>query len=169
MKRALTSLILGLFFSVLSVGSVRAVENPALTMPLTTVAGDHFRLVDFKGQVLVINFWATWCPPCLAEIPELIQFQKEYAAKGVKVIGINFMERPNVERLSEFMKKQGMNYPVVLGEVAEMQKFAREMGGVFGLPITKFLDREGQIVNSHVGGITLEQLINFVQPIMDEQ
>ena len=135
-------------------------------MPLNTVGGKTLRLADYKDKVLVVNFWATWCPPCRTEIPDFIKFQNEFADKGVQVIGIDFMERPDRERLQKFIDKYGINYPIVFGKPAEMQKVAVAMDGVFGLPVTKFFDRQGNLVNNHVGGITIKRLKAYVAPIL---
>jgi thiol-disulfide isomerase/thioredoxin len=169
MKRILTVIIIAALFSTVLAPSGWAKESLALGIPLNTVAGDKFRLSDFRGQVVVVNFWATWCPPCLAEIPELIQFQKEYKSQGVQVVGVDFMEKPDQERLADFIGKYGINYPIVFGTFAEIQKLARAMGGVFGLPVTKFLDRKGNIINTHVGGISIHQLKAYVHPLLKKK
>ncbi|MBF0194565.1 MAG: TlpA family protein disulfide reductase [Magnetococcales bacterium] len=170
MKRILTICFAALILSLTIIHTpVWADRSPSLDMPLNTVAGKSFSLADFKGKVLVINFWATWCPPCLDEIPELIQFQKEFAKRGVQVIGIDFMEKPNKERLASFIEKHDINYPIVFGKSKKMLNFAKGLGGVFGLPVTKFLDRRGNIVSSHVGGITAKQLRSYIGPILHGQ
>ncbi|MBF0455730.1 MAG: TlpA family protein disulfide reductase [Magnetococcales bacterium] len=166
MKRMLTVFLMGLFFSITQATLGRAADNTYLDTLLNTVSGDKIRLSDYKGQVLLVNFWATWCPPCRTEIPELIQFQKEFQSQGVQVIGIDFMERPDQARLSQFIKDREINYPIVFGQSSEIQKVARAMGGVFGLPVTKILDRQGTIVNSHVGAITIHHLREYMKPLI---
>jgi thiol-disulfide isomerase/thioredoxin len=169
MKRIITICFAALILSLTFHNPVWAERSPSLDMPLNTVKGGSFKLADFKGKVLVINFWATWCPPCLDEIPELIQFQKEFAKKGVQVIGIDFMERPNKERLTSFINKHEINYPIVFGKSKKMLNLAKGLGGVFGLPVTKFIDRKGNLVKSHVGGITAKQLRSYVGPMLRGQ
>jgi thiol-disulfide isomerase/thioredoxin len=167
MKRIVTVFFLALLLLTLQPQAAISQGEPLyLDMPLNTVAGETIRLSDYRGKIVVVNYWATWCPPCLDEIPELAQFQRELASQGVQVIGIDFMERPNRERLSRFIKEKGINYPIVFGKSSEMLKLAKTMGGVFGLPVTKFLNREGKIVKSHVGGITLHELKRVVAPYL---
>jgi thiol-disulfide isomerase/thioredoxin len=167
MKRILTACLLAFLFVAYSPSQSRADDSSILDTPFNTVTGETIRLADFKGQVLVINFWATWCPPCLDEMPELIKFQKDYHERGVQVIGVDYMERPDQERLSKFIKKQGINYPVIFGQPGEIQKLAKAMGGVFGLPVTKFLNGQGNLVSAHVGGITIRQLKSKVKPHLE--
>jgi thiol-disulfide isomerase/thioredoxin len=169
MKRIISICFAALLLSLALHTQGWAERSPSLDMPLNTVAGESFKLADFKGKVLVINFWATWCPPCLDEIPELIQFQKEFANRGVQVIGIDFMERPNKDRLTNFIKKHEINYPIVYGQSKQMLNLARGLGGVFGLPVTKFIDGQGNVVKSHVGGITASQLRSYVGPMLRGQ
>jgi thiol-disulfide isomerase/thioredoxin len=169
MKRILTFFLMVLLFSLSQARSGWAAEQFVPNTLLDTVAGESLRLSDFKGKILVVNFWATWCPPCIDEIPELVRFQKEFASSGVQVIGIDFMEKPNRKRLAGFKKKYGMNYPVVFGKSSDMQKLAKAMGGVFGLPVTKFVDRKGKIINSHVGGVTIHQLRAYMHTLLSEK
>ncbi|MBF0359181.1 MAG: TlpA family protein disulfide reductase [Magnetococcales bacterium] len=164
MKRILTACLLAFLFVTYSFNRSWAEETSILDTQFNTVSGETLKLSDYKGQVVVLNFWATWCPPCIDEIPELIQFQKDYHERGLQVIGVDYMERPDQERLSKFIKKHGINYPVIFGQPGEIQKLARAMGGVFGLPVTKFLDSNGSLITSHVGGITLHQLKSNVKP-----
>lgn len=136
------------------------------TMALKDLSGKSIRLEDFKGKVVVINFWATWCPPCLEEIPDLIMFQKNNGKKGVQIIGVNYMERADEARLKEFVKAQGINYPIVHDTDEKIEEFAKALGGIYGLPVTVVIDRGGKLVGSHVGGLTAEQLGDFVKSVL---
>ena len=146
MKRLSAIFFSTVFLAFFTLNSAFAGDDFVPDKPLETVAGETVNLTKLKGKVLVVNFWATWCPPCLDEIPELVRFQDEFARRGVQVIGIDFMEQPNRERLQTFIKKHEMNYPVVFGKPSEMQVVARAMGGVFGLPVTKVVDRTGKVL-----------------------
>lgn len=136
------------------------------TMALKDLSGKTIRLDDFKGKVVIINFWATWCPPCLDEIPDLIAFQKDNGKKGVQIIGVNYMERSDEGHLKEFVRTQGINYPIVYDNNETIETFSRALGGVYGLPVTKVIDRGGKLVGSYVGGLTAEQLGEFVKSVL---
>src|SRR5690348_13547526 len=86
---------------------------------LSDVDGKPVKLSDFKGKVVILDFWATWCPPCRAEIPEFVAIQKKYADKGFTVIGIS-LDQQGASVVKSFMNQLGMNYPVVIGNPAEV-------------------------------------------------
>ena len=124
-------------------------QAPAWTLP--DVDGKPVHSTEFAGKVVVLDFWATWCPPCKMEIPGFVELQKKYAAQGLVVVGISLdQDGPNVVR--EFMKAQGINYPVVMGDNAVQTSF----GGVEGIPTTFVIDRTGKIVEKHVGSAPKE-------------
>lgn len=171
MKKSMLSILLAAFFlwagpSASPGWSADDRLEDALQEPLETVKGEKFRLADFHGQIVILNFWATWCPPCLDEIPELVRFQDEYAHRGIKIIGVNFLERANVKRLTSFIEKTGINYPIVSGSREKMQRIALGVGGVLGLPVTKFLDRQGRVVRTHMGSVSGEQLRGYLDKIL---
>ena len=157
---------LGLFWFTLC-ATARAEPPRGMDVPLTTIEGETLRLSDFRGKVVLVNFWATWCPPCLEEIPALVNIQTRYRDRGFTVIGIDFMETPDPKRLAEFVKEHGINYPIVYGDSAQLSGLARDLGGVFGLPVTKILDRQGHVSSSHVGGLTEEKINRFLAPLFD--
>ncbi len=97
---------------------------------------------EWRGKVVLLNFWATWCGPCIAEIPELIQLQKTYGAQGLQVVGVAV---DNKQAVSQFAVKHGMNYPILIGgsDAAELSKRYGNKLGV--LPFSAFIDREGVI------------------------
>jgi len=109
---------------------------------LADVAGEMRNIGEWDGKVIAINFWATWCPPCIKEIPEFIAIQQKYQAQGLQFIGIA-LQRP--EEVTEFMQTHGMNYPVLAGEM-EVIKIAESYGNDIGaLPYTVIVDRQGLI------------------------
>jgi thiol-disulfide isomerase/thioredoxin len=115
---------------------------------------------DFDGKVIILDFWATWCPPCKAEIPGFIELQKKYGAKGLVVVGISLDEEgPSV--VKQFMIRFGMNYPVVMGNLKTMQDF-----GGKGLPTTFVIDRSGTIVSKHVGFASKETFEKEITPLL---
>jgi thiol-disulfide isomerase/thioredoxin len=114
---------------------------------------------DFDGKVVILDFWATWCPPCKAEIPGFIELQKKYGEKGLIVIGVSLDEQ-GVSVVKQFMKEFGMNYPVVMGDVKLMQDF----GGT-AIPTTFVIDRSGKIVAKHVGFASKEMFEKEITPL----
>ena len=118
---------------------------PAPAFALPTLAGDTLRLADLEGQVVVLNFWATWCAPCRAEIPDLNHLHTELAPEGLTVVGVALEESREV--VAPFAASFGIAYPVALDDGA----LAADLGGVWGLPTTFVLDRQGRVVHRVIG------------------
>ncbi len=118
---------------------------PAPLFTLKTLDGKKVTLEDFKGKVIILDFWATWCPPCIAEIPHFIELQKKYGKEGVQFLGISLDQDPKA--VQDFYKKNKMNYPVMMGDA----KIAKLYGGVQAIPTTFFIDRNLQVVDKIVG------------------
>jgi cytochrome c biogenesis protein CcmG/thiol:disulfide interchange protein DsbE len=118
--------------------------GPAPPFTLADLNGKPVSLSDFRGKVVVLDFWATWCPPCRAEIPDFIDLQKEYGSQGVQIVGIA-LDEP--EKVLAFARQNGMNYPVLLGSDEVSMKY----GGIEGIPTTFIIDRDGKIVNRFEG------------------
>jgi len=110
---------------------------------------------EWHGTVRVVNFWATWCPPCIREIPLLVDIQQEYADRGVQVLGIAIDEAENVV---EFAADFQFNYPVLIGQDEAMDLGHQFLNGFIGLPFTAFTDRGGRILRVHSGEIHREQI-----------
>jgi cytochrome c biogenesis protein CcmG/thiol:disulfide interchange protein DsbE len=115
---------------------------PAFT--LTDLSGKSVSLADFRGKVVILDFWATWCPPCKKEIPDFVDLQKQYGAQGVQIVGIALDEPYKV---STFAQQIGINYPILLGNAAITAKY----GGIDGIPTTFVIDKNGKIVNRFEG------------------
>ena len=113
---------------------------------LKDVDGKVVQSSDFKGKVVVLNFWATWCPPCLAEIPDFIKLQDKYNKQGVTFVGIS-VDQGGPEVVARFLKKSKINYPIALGNLDVAQQF----GVTQGIPVTFVIDRKGDIVANHLG------------------
>ena len=115
---------------------------PAFT--LTNLDGKTVSLADFRGKVVVLDFWATWCPPCKREIPDFVDLQKAYGSRGVQIVGIA-LDEP--EKVQAFARQNGMNYPVLLGS----DEIALRYGGIEGIPTTFIIDKSGKIASRFEG------------------
>jgi thiol-disulfide isomerase/thioredoxin len=136
----------------------------AADIPLPDLAGQPRRLADWRGQVLIVNFWATWCPPCIHEIPEFIALQRELGDRGVQFVGIA-MDDP--QAVADFVREQGVNYPTLLDN-GEGIALARALGNAQGvLPYTLVLDRQGAIQRRHAGAITRDELAPTIMDLLD--
>jgi thiol-disulfide isomerase/thioredoxin len=136
-------LALGLFW----MGVAPAAEN----FTLTDVQGKTHRMADFRGKWLIVNFWATWCPPCVEEIPDLVQLRQ--ARKDVEVIGVA-MDYENSGQVLRFADGMFVNYPIVLGD----HNISQSIGQVDGLPTTFIYDPQGRLAARHVGKLTRKQI-----------
>ena len=120
-------------------------------------------LQQWRGQVVVLNFWAPWCPPCREEMPDFIKLQGKYHERGLVFIGVALDEKIKVQA---FADEIGVNYPILLGEM-EAVDLARKIGNrLGGLPFTVVIDRNGNIVASEVGGLTLARMEKIVLPLL---
>jgi peroxiredoxin len=119
--------------------------QPAPDFSLTDFSGQSIRLSQYRGKVVVLDFWATWCEPCKTEIPHFIDMRNRYAGQGLQVIGISMDDDEKPVR--DFQQQFKMNYPIAMGNA----KLAESFGGILGLPITFVIDRQGRIYKRHIG------------------
>jgi thiol-disulfide isomerase/thioredoxin len=118
-----------------------------LDFTLKNVAGDNVTLSSYKGKVLVLDFWATWCGPCKVEIPAFVELQKKYAANGLQIVGISIDDTP--AELEPYVKDMKMNYPVLVGKGHDDVQDA--YGPLVGIPVSVVIARDGKICASHPG------------------
>lgn len=121
---------------------------PAAAFDLRDTAGQRHRLEDYKGRWVVVNFWATWCVPCIQEIPEIAAFARE--RKDVVVIGIAMDAADNPGKVKQFAAKVGHDYPLVFSNDA----VETQLGTPRALPMTRIYDPKGRIVYDRVGRVT---------------
>lgn len=118
---------------------------------------------EWPEHVLIINFWATWCPPCRAETPTFVQLQDEFSSRNVQFVGIAIDDR---EPVAEFADTYGVNYPILLGGL-EAVELSRKLGNrLGGLPYTVVVDRRGDVRHRHPGEMTKDRLEQILQSLL---
>ncbi len=123
-----------------------AKRKPAPDFALKDLNGNTAKLSDYRGKVVLLNFWATWCGPCKIEIPWFIEFEQNYKDKGFAVLGVA-MDDEGWEAVKPYLTARKVNYRVVIGN----DGIAQQYGGVDSLPTTFVIDRDGRIAASHIG------------------
>jgi len=132
--------------------TTRAAKAPANSreaapdFTLTGMNGVSIKLSDYRGKVVLLNFWATWCGPCKAEIPWFIEFEKLYKDRGFATLGVS-MDEDGWQAVQPFVKQRAINYPVMIGN----DRVAQLYGGIDSLPSTFLIDRQGKIASVHLG------------------
>jgi peroxiredoxin len=129
----------------------------------TDLRGGPAALDDYRGRIVVLNFWATWCPPCAAELPDLAWIQREFAIFGVQVVGAAADPPAERERVLQFARRRKVNFPVALGATPEQM---RALGLGEGLPATVVLDAEGRIVERTDGPIERRELATAIERLL---
>jgi len=148
MRRALTGILL-----VLLSLSVHA----APTFTLVDTAGSRHRLADYQGKWVIVNYWATWCPPCLEEVPDLVNLYDQRKDKDVMVFGVVF-EFKNVGEVEKFVDDMLMSYPIVLGN----ERVVAEIGPAEILPTTYIFNPRGELVKTRRGLITRQYIEDLI-------
>jgi len=144
----------------LFVDSSQAQDKKAPEFSLTSVSGKTVKLSDYKNKVVLIDFWATWCPPCRRGIPDLVALQKEFK-NDLVIIGIS-VDTDTKADVPEFVKNYGINYSVVYGD----ESTAKLFGGVSGIPTSFLINQKGYIVDKHVGLIPKETLARGIKNLL---
>lgn len=130
---------------------------------LTSTDGKEIKLSDFRGKVVVVDFWATWCPPCKAEIPDFIKLYSRYRSDGFQMLGVS-LDEGGLKDVVPFMKDYGMNYPVVLGT----EEVVSAYGGIRGIPTTFVIDKNGYVRGSFEGFRQASVFENLVKQFLSE-
>ncbi len=148
---------------------VKAADTPVPAPEVTfkDLDGKDVTLAQYKGKVVLVNFWATWCGPCLVEIPCLIEFQQKYGPRGFTVLGVA-MDDDGKKVVEPWVKKErfdingqqaAMNYPILLGNDALAEKF----GGIIGLPTSMLISRDGKKVKTIVGLVNHAEMVKAIE------
>lgn len=136
-----------------SPGGAGHADRGALDFRLPDTAGKEHRLSDYRGQWVIVNYWATWCKPCLEEIPQLVKLYDEYRNHGVTVLSIDY-EDVELRKLIGFIHRHKMSYPVLRTNPTAAQK----LGPIFGLPTTYVITPNGDLASTLIGKITRKQV-----------
>lgn len=128
---------------------------------LKDAKGARLSLSDYKGKVVVLNFWATWCGPCKREIPWFVGFEKEFQARGFTVLGVS-MDEDGWKAVNPFVEDYGINYPIVLANEEVNQRY----GGIEALPTTLVIGRDGKVAWIHEGLISREEYEKEIRQLL---
>jgi peroxiredoxin len=126
--------------------SQQAIPRLAPDFSLKDLDGKVYNLSDYRGKVVVLNFWATWCPPCVKEIPEYVDIQKEFGPKGVQFIGIA-LDEEGIAKVRPWLAKHPVSYPILFPDA----KVQANYGDLSSIPVTFIIDRKGMIRSTYVG------------------
>ncbi|HEY5837883.1 MAG TPA: TlpA disulfide reductase family protein [Pyrinomonadaceae bacterium] len=157
------NLLLALFLLVTPAVTLAQAPRPAPAVVLRDLNGRTVRLTDFKGKVVLLNFWATWCPPCRAEIPDLVRWQREYGSKGLQIIGVTYPPT-NRRKVRSFVRAFKVAYPVLLGDKKTKALF--DAGET--LPFSVVIDREGKVRENIEGIVLPEEFDEKVKPLLEQ-
>jgi thiol-disulfide isomerase/thioredoxin len=134
-----------------------------LTAPLRDLSGAKRALQEWRGRIVVCNFWATWCAPCREEIPMLVAVREVFVAKGAEIVGIGIDQAAKVK---EFAKTYSITYPVLIAEAHAIELMRRLGNGLGGLPYTVVLDRLGVVAHRRLGALTRVEVENVLKGLL---
>ena len=157
MRRIVIVMLLIVLHS-LSFGQAKQQAPP---VALKDLRGRTIRLSDYKGKVVLLNFWATWCPPCRAEMPDLVKWQREFTSKGLRIIGITYPPA-EVAQVRRFTRSIGVNYPVAVGTKETKALFDQTET----LPLTVIVDRQGNVHELIEGILLPEEFEQKLKPLL---
>jgi cytochrome c biogenesis protein CcmG/thiol:disulfide interchange protein DsbE len=144
--------------------------SPEETVPIRDMQDHDVMLADYKGKVVLVNFWATWCEPCQIEIPWMMEFQKKYGQRGFTILGVS-MDEDGKKAVAPFLEKsrfdldgqkQAMNYPILLGNDAIAGKF----GGILGLPTSMLFSRDGRKTKTITGLVDHDDIAKAIEGLL---
>ena len=161
MNRLIPILLVFLSAAVSLAQETKPLKAPSLE--LKDLNGKTVKLSKYKGKVVLVNFWATWCAPCVAEVPELVKWQNEHKDE-LQILGITYPPA-SLRKIRGFVRDHGINYPILLGSKATKRLFEPSDN----LPITVIIDREGNIVDRIDGVIFMDEFETKIRPLIKQR
>ena len=159
MKSVLSVVLLLALILLVTVPGLAGDGKPAPNFVLKTADGKSVELKKLAGKVVVVNFWATWCGPCRAEIPDMMKVYEQLKGKGLEIVGIA-LDREGWSKVTPFVEKMKMTYPVVVGD----EDVTALYGGIDAIPATFVIDKKGNVVGHHVGAMSKADFEAMIKP-----
>ena len=125
------------------------------------LAGKSVRLSDYRGKVVVVNFWASWCLPCRLEIPAFVKLHDKYQARGLEIVGIS-VDEDDPHAVQSFVKTTGIDYPIVMATQDTIESY----GPMDAIPTTFVIDRDGRIYRVHRGMVTYDEIESAIKGVL---
>jgi peroxiredoxin len=139
-----------------------AIGSQAADFALADLSGKTVHLSDFKGKVVIVDFWATWCGPCRVEIPDFVRLQSKYRDKGLAIVGLS-LDADGEKAVKPFVEEHDINYTMLIAN----DETAKSFGGILGIPTTFVIDRQGRIVQKFVGVMPAKTFEDTIQPLLE--
>ena len=136
-------------------------ESQPKELTLKDIEGHDVRLSDYRGKVVLVNFWATWCPPCRKEIPDLIKLQRDYKSRGLQVIGVTYPPEDLAE-VRKFVREAKVNYPIAVGTKETKSLFSSSEA----LPLTIVIGKDGRVRDIIEGILLPEEFEGKIKPLL---
>jgi cytochrome c biogenesis protein CcmG/thiol:disulfide interchange protein DsbE len=137
-------------------------RTPAPALSLRDASGAPIALADFKGKVVLLDFWATWCAGCKVEIPSYMEFQTKYSRRGLVSVGVA-MDEEGRQKVKPYLARHPINYPIVVGDAELARRF-----NITALPVTLLIDRAGRIADAHAGMVVKDAWEQEIRTLLRE-
>ena len=162
-------IVAALAFTALATDASAGDHKVAPGLKTKTLDGKTFDLAKYRGKVVVINFWATWCPPCVKEIPDFIELQKKYKKDGLVFAGVSVDQKP--DPVKDFVKTNKVNYLMMMSNDKIWDRFQKLVSEKKrnSVPVTFIVDRKGKIRGKHVGAVDRKTLEKELLPLLKEK